>query len=172
MDRQRVLVIVVLPGAVCGNRGRLDLGLPCAAEDLRALTGEEPAIRRSRRSTGSAGSSRSWPPVTSTKMTGALSAIGRREFWTMRPGQALYRSAWLPAVPGASRAARCHPPGRRSAFGRAGDHPARHGSLLIEVIARANTVVAVSDPQGDPLDQQHRGQILAQLDFVEVGGDF
>ena len=40
-----------------------------------------------------------------------------------------------------------------SAVGRAGNHPTWHRGLLIEVIARANAVVAVSDPQGDPMHQ-------------------
>jgi len=60
----------------------------------------------------------------------------------------------------------------RSAFGHSGGHAARHRGLLIEVITCADPVVAVSDPQRDPLDQQHGGQLLAGLDLLEVGGDF
>jgi hypothetical protein len=65
----------------------------------------------------------------------------------------------------------CYPPASRSARGLAGSHPARHQGLLIEVIARADPVVAVSDPQGDPLDQQHGRQFPSGLDLLEVGCD-
>jgi hypothetical protein len=44
----------------------------------------------------------------------------------------------------------------RSALRRAGDYPARHRGFLVEVIGRADPVVAVGDPQGDPVHQQHR----------------
>ena len=42
-------------------------------------------------------------------------------------------------------------------LGLAGDDPAGHGLLLVEVIARADPVIAVRDPQRLTVDQQHGG---------------
>lgn len=69
-----------------------------------------------------------------------------------------HREPWMaPALPGpehtrpgltapASGAPARFPLSGRSALGLAEDHPAWHQGLLIEVIARAHPVVAVSDP--------------------------
>jgi hypothetical protein len=57
------------------------------------------------------------------------------------------------------------PPGLWSVVRLAGDHPAGHQDLLIEVTARAHTVVAIIDPQRDPLEQEHGD--LAQESDVE-----
>ena len=42
----------------------------------------------------------------------------------------------------------------------------------MQVVAGADPVVAISDPQRLALDQQHRRQPVSELNLVEVGGDF
>lgn len=73
--------------------------------------------------------------------------------WRTGPRRADQGRRAYPSASGASSSSSAS----RSALGRADGRPARHRGLLIEVIARADPVVAVGDPQWDPLDQQHGG---------------
>lgn len=52
---------------------------------------------------------------------------------------------------------------------RASDDPARDLGFLIDVIARADSVVSVSNPQGHALNEQHGRQLLAGLHLLKIG---
>ena len=50
---------------------------------------------------------------------------------------------------------------------RAGDDPAGYFGLFVQVVTGTDPVVAVSDPQGYPLHQQHRESLSPNLTFLK-----